>query len=202
MTWVKVCGITDEQALDAAVEAGADAVGFVLIEGSPRKLAEDAARTLIARSPIPSFILTDSSDVDRVLRMLERTGATGIQPYGSSTHQLAEVAAAAGLDVLFPVAIGGNGLPEDLAIPESATPLFDTASADRLGGTGRTFPWEYLARFESPFVLAGGLGPDNVAEAIRTVRPFGVDASSRLETSPGVKDPDTIRAYVQEAKAI
>lgn len=201
MVWVKVCGITDETARDTAVEAGADAVGFVLIDGSPRRIAIADAAALIDGTPIGSYVLTAEADVDHAMDIVARTGATGVQPYGPSARRLATTAIRRGLDVLYPVAVGDDGLPADLDIPEGAVPLFDTAAADRLGGTGRSFAWEALDSFRGRFVLAGGLGPDNVSDAVRTARPFGVDASSRLEASPGVKDPDTIRAYIQEAKA-
>jgi phosphoribosylanthranilate isomerase len=79
--------------------------------------------------------------------------------------------------------------------------LFDTAVSGLHGGTGTAFDWSLLAEVHDPFVLAGGLGPDNVAEAIAVIRPFGVDASSRLEVAPGIKDPDSIRAFIKEAKS-
>ena len=80
--------------------------------------------------------------------------------------------------------------------------MLDTSDAQLAGGTGRTFPWETAARAarDRDLLLAGGLGPDNVAEAIAAVRPFGVDASSRLERAPGIKDPEIVRRYVSEAR--
>ena len=102
-------------------------------------------------------------------------------------------------DYLVPVG-GPRALPPS-EIPRGALPLLDTASDAVHGGTGTSFDWGLIDDEYRPFVLAGGLGVDNVGSAIRTVRPHGVDASSRLETVPGRKDPDTIRAFIEEAKS-
>ena len=200
MTWVKVCGITTAEARDAAVEAGADALGFVLVEGSPRKIAARQAAALIGDTSVPSFILVADVPPDVALRVADECGAVGIQPYGAFAERVALAALSQGYDVLYPISVGVDGPP--VAAPadlDDALVLFDTYTKAH-GGSGRTFAWDLVAAVERPFVLAGGLGPDNVGEAIRLVRPFGVDASSRLESAPGVKDPDTIRAFVREAK--
>lgn len=202
MTWVKVCGITSIEARDAAIDAGADALGFVLVDGSPRRLDVPAAAALIASATIPAYVLVAGLGPDEALDTALRCGATGIQPYGDATDAVVRMAIEEGLDVLRPVAVTSSGPVDDpSALASDALVLFDTADPGTHGGTGRTFAWDAVAGVTRPFVLAGGLGPDNVARAIETARPFGVDASSRLETSPGVKDPDTIRAFVQEAKA-
>jgi phosphoribosylanthranilate isomerase len=86
------------------------------------------------------------------------------------------------------------------SIPDDQIPLLDTAVEGLLGGTGRRFDAGLLPVIDRDWVMAGGLGPDNVAETIRELRPWGVDASSRLESSPGHKDPELIAAFVQEAK--
>ena len=85
-------------------------------------------------------------------------------------------------------------------MPSGATPLFDTADVDRHGGTGRTFRWDLVAGYPGDFVVAGGLGPGNVADAVRATGAFGVDASSRLEAAVGIKDDGKVTAFVQEAK--
>ena len=200
MTWVKVCGITNEEARDAAVEAGADALGFVLIEASPRFIEPEHAANLIGGSAIACYLLVDGSP-QRALELAARCGAHGLQPYGDEAEPTTIAALQTGLSVLSPVPVGDEGPQLDpQGISQDAIILFDTATSDRLGGSGRAFAWEKIGQVERPFVLAGGLGPDNVGDAIRAVRPFGVDASSRLESAPGIKDPDTIRAFVREAK--
>jgi phosphoribosylanthranilate isomerase len=200
VTWVKVCGITTEAARDAAVEAGADAVGFVLVDGSPRQVDVPTAAALIRDTPIATYVLVDELTPAVAVAIAEESGATGIQPYGPSASTVAGLGLERGYDVLFPIPVPAGGMDRGFAVPVGALPLFDTAAPDRRGGTGRTFDWTSIAGVQGRFVLAGGLGPDNVAEAISVARPYGVDASSRLESAPGIKDPDTIRAFVEEAK--
>ena len=203
MTWVKVCGITDERALAAAIEGGADAVGFVLAPESPRYLDLDTAARLMEGVPISRFIVTVDLSADAALAAAEVTGADGIQNHGRHATEVAAEAIEAGYLCLHPVRVGPGGPEVPLrTIPDQAVPLFDTASAIVHGGTGATFDWSLLDSPGRPFVLAGGLGPDNVAEAIAAVRPFGVDASSRLEDSPGVKNPASIRAFIERAKQV
>ena len=201
MTWVKVCGITDEQSLDAAVDGGADAVGFVLFPGSPRYLSLDRAASLMSGVPIATFIVTVDLTPAEALVAAEYTGAVGIQNHGLYATDVAAEAVDAGYLSLHPVRVLDGG-PEIEAktIPIQSMPLYDTASSREHGGTGVAFDWHVLAEPGRPFVLAGGLGPDNVAEAILQVDPFGVDASSRLESEPGIKDPDSIRAFIERAK--
>ena len=106
------------------------------------------------------------------------------------------MAAEVGLFVLRPVE-----LDFDVSeLPEAHVPLFDNRSGSDLGGTGQTFDHRLVPATERRFVLAGGLGPDNVGEAIRATRPWGVDASTRLESRPGVKDHDLVARFVREAK--
>lgn len=201
MTWVKICGITDEAALAAAVDGGADAVGFVLAE-SPRRLDIDKASALMDGVPIARFIVTVDLLPSEALAAAEATGADGIQNHGLHATDVAAEAVDAGYLALHPVRVDDRGPETSIAsIPSQAMPLFDTASTDVHGGSGITFDWQVLDSPGRPFVLAGGLGVDNVAEAIKSVRPFGVDASTRLETSPGRKDPGTIVAFIERAKA-
>lgn len=201
MTWVKVCGITDEPARDAAVEGGADAVGFVLFPGSPRFLALDRAASLMDGVPIATFIVTVDLTPAEALVAAEYTGARGIQNHGLHATAVAAEALDAGYLSLHPIRVGPGGPEvEARSIPAQSMPLYDTASKHDHGGTGVAFDWHVLSEPGRPFVLAGGLGPDNVAEAIRTVGPFGVDASSRLESEPGIKDPSSIVAFIERAK--
>lgn len=203
MTWVKICGITDERALAAAVEAGADAVGFVLTADSPRRLDIERAADLMDGVPIARFIVTVDFSPSEALSAAEATGADGIQNHGLNATAVAAEAIDAGYLALHPIRVDDDGPSIELAtVPSQALPLFDTASSTSHGGTGVTFDWELLDSPGRPFILAGGLGVDNVAEAIASVQPFGVDASSSLETSPGKKDPGTIVAFIERAKSI
>jgi phosphoribosylanthranilate isomerase len=201
MTWVKVCGITDEAGLHAAVDGGADAVGFVLFPGSPRFLALDRAKSLMDGVPIATFIVTVDLTPAEALVAAEYTAAMGIQNHGLYATDVAAEAVDAGYLSLHPVRVAPTGPELDASsIPNQSMPLYDTASANEHGGTGVAFDWHLLAEPGRPFVLAGGLGPDNVADAIRRVGPFGVDASSKLESELGVKDPGSIRAFIEQAK--
>jgi phosphoribosylanthranilate isomerase len=151
--------------------------------------------------PIATFIVTVDLTPAEALVAAEYTAADGIQNHGLYATDVAAEAVDAGYLSLHPVRVGPTGPELDArSIPSQSMPLYDTASADEHGGTGVAFDWHVLAEPGRPFVLAGGLGPDNVAEVIRQVEPFGVDASSRLEREPGVKDPGSIRAFIEQAK--
>ncbi|MYB44575.1 MAG: phosphoribosylanthranilate isomerase [Acidimicrobiia bacterium] len=200
MTWVKVCGMRTVADVEAAAEAGADALGLNLIPGTPRYLeVEDAAR-LASLSRVPSVILTLDARPHELVELLERVGAAGVQPYGDHAPDAARAAAAAGAFVLRPHRVRG---PVDLGtIPTGQTGLLDGYSAEGLGGTGRQVAPEWLPPPGSRYVLAGGLNPSNVADAVSRHRPWGVDASSGLESAHGVKDPARIRSFVRNAKRV
>jgi phosphoribosylanthranilate isomerase len=197
MTWVKVCGLTRVADVTAAVEAGADAVGIVLIASSPRFVPREGAAELVAAAGgVRRVVLTIDLAPDELEPLLEETGADGIQPYGAHAAAVAAAATAAGVFVLRPVPVG-IGL--DLPGPGEGIPLLD-AAGPALGGTGRRFDWDLATGIGVRWVLAGGLGPDNVAEAIAVARPWGVDASTGLEEAPGIKDHGRVAAFVREAK--
>lgn len=197
MTWVKVCGLTRQQDVETAFAAGADAVGFVTLPDSPRRIPVDTVARLARISGGTRIVLTDDLDPDAAAELVERTGVDGIQPYGANRVATAQTLASTGLFVLFPLS------PADLesgACPPGATPLVDAMGEGRRGGTGTAFRWEEVSGMPGDFVVAGGLGPENVAEAIRVTGAWGVDASSRLESGPGIKDPGRVAAFVKEAK--
>lgn len=196
MTWVKVCGLSRPEEVAAAVEAGADAVGFVFYERSPRNVTSDAARNLVARHEALSVAVTVDLDADSLLHLVEKTGVDAVQPHGRNAREAAAAAVEAGLSVLRPVTASAE---LDLAtIPAAELPLIDS---DAIGGTGDVFDWGWLEGVDRRYVLAGGLGPDNVGGAIERVRPWGVDASSRLESAPGVKDLSLVSEFVRRAKS-
>jgi phosphoribosylanthranilate isomerase len=201
MTWVKVCGMTSEEAVDATVEGGADAMGFVLAPGSPRTVTAERARELAEGVPIATFIVTVDLSPGTAIAAAEYVGVTGIQAHGSRSLDVTAEAVEAGYLCITPVPVGRDGPLMGLSeIPGSSLPLFDTASTTRHGGTGAVFNWGLLTERDRPFILAGGLGPENVRAAIEAVHPFGVDASSRLESDPGVKDLSRIVDFIEKAK--
>ncbi len=197
MTWVKVCGLTQEADVAYACEAGADAVGFVNVPQSPRYVPLDRAASLAKGATVPAILLTFDLSPAAALEVLSDLPFVGIQPYGVGAGAVVDAAVAAGFIALRPlraapaIATAGKGIP-----------LVDTPAGDRLGGTGHSFDWGWVEGLETRFVLAGGLNPENVGAAIAQVRPWGVDASSGLEQSPGVKDHSRVAAFIQKAKEL
>jgi phosphoribosylanthranilate isomerase len=195
MTWVKVCGLSRPTEVEAAVSAGADAVGFVFYEPSPRNITPELARGLGAAVGVMTVAVTVDLDADSLLHVADVAGVGAVQPHGDNAESAAAAALDAGLAVLRPVPVNG---PVDLgAISGDELPLLDS---DSVGGTGVVFDWSWIQGLERPFVLAGGLGPENIEAAIARVAPWGVDASSGLESAPGVKDLTKVAAFVKKAK--
>ncbi|MGI9584887.1 MAG: phosphoribosylanthranilate isomerase [Acidimicrobiia bacterium] len=202
MTWIKICGITSEGALDAAVDAGADAVGFVVEPSSPRAITTAQAHTFAKRSRIRTYLVTVDRTPEEMAELASDTGVDGVQPHGRHSSAAVDAALTMGLSVLRPVSVSAKG-PQIAVdtIPSQALPLFDTAASGRHGGTGTVFDWNLLPDTKRNYVLAGGLSIDNVADAIATVSPYGVDASSQLESSQGVKDPDMIVEFINRVRS-
>jgi len=201
VTWVKICGLTREADVATAVDAGADALGFVLAGRSARCIPVQRAAALMTGVPALRILVTEDEEPEELLEAASLTGADGVQPHGQHRVAAAAAAAEAGFLVLRPVAVGSTGPEDDLAaLPTTEIPLLDRARPGGSGGSGEVFDWDLIAATERRFVLAGGLGPGNVASAVTRVRPWGVDASSRLESAPGVKDPGKVAAFVARAK--
>jgi phosphoribosylanthranilate isomerase len=196
LTWVKICGLTRAEDVEAAEDAGADALGFVLIDSSPRVITIDQAATLIGRTETASFILTKHLPPPELIAAALATGASGVQPYGLHAAEAAAAATEVGLAVLRPIDPG-----ETLAdIPLDQYPLFDSKSKGGQGNGGRMMDTATLPGSDRDFVLAGGLTPSNVAEVVASVHPWGVDVSSGIETRPGVKDAGLIRSFVDAVR--
>lgn len=200
-TVVKVCGITRLADARAALEAGADWLGFIVWEGSPRRVAVETAAGIIARMPdVPSVLVMVSPRPEEALDTARRIGARRLQ-----LHRVEPGTWPADfpLPVGYAVQVGPDGVPAGELPAREHLLLLDTADDLRPGGTGRTFPWDHAAALAArrTVMLAGGLGADNVADALERVRPFGVDAASRLESAPGIKDRDLIRRFVSAVRA-
>ena len=196
--FVKLCGIGTEADLEAAVEAGADAVGFVLTP-SPRQIPLSVAASLKTRLPesVLGVAVFHDPSPDLLVRAREE-----VEPdlFQSELSTLVGIST----DRLLPVVVDGESLDRDFALAahSAAREMVLVDSAAR-GGTGSTPSWERLARLDGPgrLILAGGLDPDNVGAAVAHVRPFGVDVSSGIEKSPGEKDPKRMRAFVEAARS-
>jgi phosphoribosylanthranilate isomerase len=213
MASVKICGITSESDLESAVEAGADMVGFVLVEASPRFVDFARAQTLIRRAAelgVEPWVVATIS-VPWLDRLVEETPEIGaVQLHGK--ERPGQVAAFARKHQLVPVikAMGISSrrdLAEAEAFDAADAFLFDAKppeGADREGGHGRVFDWSILKGFRihdhEDWTLSGGLTPENVAEAILKSGAPAVDVSSGVEASPGVKDAAKVAAFIAAAK--
>lgn len=198
--WVKVCGLTRPEDVEAAVASGADAVGLVLVGRSPRCLDERRATELaaIAKARTAVVVLVEG-EPRQALAAARLIGADTVQPYGLHAVAIAEAALESGMNALLPVPVS-SGEPINLdGLPAGARPLLDTAVGGASGGAGVSFDWR-RAHGITGAVVAGGLSPENVAVAIAQAEPWGVDASSGLETELGVKDHGKVSAFVQAAK--
>ncbi|KRW93221.1 phosphoribosylanthranilate isomerase [Paracoccus sp. MKU1] len=208
---VKICGLTEAAGLAAAVEAGARYVGFVFFPKSPRHVTLEAAAELAAQVPlgvakVGLFVDPDDAALDAVL---SRVPLDLIQLHGTETPaRVAEVKTRTGLPVMKAVgvadpqdlhALWDYGLVADMLLIDAKPPK----DAVLPGGNGLAFDWRLLAgrQILKPWLLAGGLTPENVHEAIRLTRPPGVDVSSGVESAPGMKDPERIRRFIARATA-
>lgn len=208
---VKICGLTDAGAVDAAIEAGADMLGFVFFPPSPRHLEISAAAALAARARGRARIVALTVDADdaHLEAIVTEFAPDMLQLHGrESPDRVAALAARHDLPVMKAI---GVRTADDIAAAgnygdAAARILFDAKpppEATRPGGLGRAFDWRLLAGLDLalPYMLSGGLDAATVARAVRIARPAGVDASSGVERAPGVKDPALIRRFVEAARA-
>jgi phosphoribosylanthranilate isomerase len=201
MTRVKVCGITKLEDALAALEAGADMLGFNFYARSPRYVAPAAAREIIERLPegaacVGVFVNEATpSDVERIAR---EAGLDAVQLHGDETPAYCQ--SLRGLTTIKALRVGGDYEVETAADFDTDAVLLDAYVPGERGGTGHTFDWSIAARTRErvpQLFLAGGLTPDNVAAAVAAVRPYAVDVCSGVETSPGRKSPELIRRFVK-----
>src|SRR5471032_3029789 len=207
---VKICGLSTRETLDVALDAGADMVGFVFFPPSPRHLSLETARDLgRAKRRAVKVALTVDADDATLGNIVEALQPDILQLHGRETvARLRDIKQTFGLPVMKAIAVA---TPADLApLPGYAAVadriLFDARApkeATRPGGLGAVFDWHVLENLDLklPFMVSGGLHAGNVAEAVRVTRAGGVDVSSGVERSPGVKDPDMIRAFIRAARA-
>jgi len=204
-TRVKICGITQPQDAIAAAKAGADAIGLVFYPPSPRFLAVERAREI--RDALPPFVQTVAlfvnADAAQVAQVIGRVHPAMLQFHGDESPQFC---AQFGLPyvkayrVRSGVTSGVDALEYLRPFSGAAAWLFDSFVPE-YGGVGESFDWSLLpAAHERPFILSGGLARENVAEAIRRVRPWGVDVSSGVESVKGIKDAAKIAAFIAEVR--
>jgi phosphoribosylanthranilate isomerase len=198
---VKVCGNTDVATALVAVEAGADLLGFIMAPDSPRTLTPARAREIVREMP-PSVDLVGvfvDRPADEVAAVAAEVGFTAVQLHGKeSWDSFGDL----DLPVIKALSVGSAAHAVGVAWPPGSIILLDSHHPTKPGGTGQTFPWEWAADLSLRYrlMVSGGLSAQNVGDAVRRLEPWGVDASSRLESSPGVKDPELVRAYVRAAR--
>jgi len=204
MVRVKICGITSAADAQAAIEAGANLLGFNFYEKSPRHIAENQAAEIRARLPkkikaVGIFVNRLPADVIALRSSLE---LDAVQLHGDeSPETVAEIAPVVPVIKAFRVEPEFPLTTLDKYARAFAF-LFDAAHTDQYGGTGRTTDWDVARRASSSrrIILAGGLKVENVAAAVRIVRPYGIDVASGVETSPGKKDHGLLREFIQEVR--
>ena len=199
---VKICGITSVENAQAVELAGADAVGLMFYEGSPRHITLEQAKAIVdsLSNSIARVGVFVNSDESFVRQAMEVCTLNMLQFHGDETP---EYCARFEAMTLKAIRVSGESSLKEMERYSTDGFLLDAFSNDALGGTGETFNWE-LAKTatekERPIFLAGGLTPENVAEAVKVVRPFAVDVSSGVESEPGKKDIARVRAFVAAAK--
>jgi phosphoribosylanthranilate isomerase len=203
-TRVKICGITSVADGLVAAEAGADLIGLMFYEASPRRVTL-AQASGIAHA-LPPFVLRVGVFVnpspDLVLQAISDCHLNLLQFHGDEPS---DFCTQFGLMSMKAVRIQDEASLDQLGNYQTEALLLDAYSPKGLGGTGETFNWELAVtaqRYGKPLFLAGGLTPANVAEAVRIVRPFGVDVSSGVESSPGKKDAGKVKAFIAAAKSV
>jgi phosphoribosylanthranilate isomerase len=214
MTWIKICGITNLDDALTAAEAGADALGFVFYEGSPRKVDIETARAIVAELPkrVEKVGVFVNAIEDQICRTVDRAGLTAVQMHGDNedprvadllVSQRPQLKILAGISMRRPN-------PEGWAMMWSPDVvhafLLDSGTSSKPGGTGQAFDWTASApstdviKRLGKVIVAGGLRPSNVCDALGVLQPFGVDVSSGVEARPGKKDPDKVRAFVEAVR--
>jgi phosphoribosylanthranilate isomerase len=257
MTWVKICGITNVDDARAAVEAGANALGFVFFPKSPRRVTAETAQSIIAQVPlhVEKVGVFVNETVNGVSEIVKHAGLTVVQLHGEESTEFSRALfqklanksyrptifrawPAKVFDAPAGQSVGWDPVAVGLVEPDEAYKgkrvhkihvaengdlflethgfrpgvlsgvLLDSSTANKPGGTGRTFDWERVQPWAgvinsiSKLIIAGGLRPSNVQEVIHILRPWGVDVSSGVEREPGKKDPKRVRAFIQAVRAM
>ncbi|MEM2972270.1 MAG: phosphoribosylanthranilate isomerase [Candidatus Bathyarchaeia archaeon] len=211
---VKICGITNEEDLRMVCNMGADAVGFVVgVPSSPRNLTMEKAEKLVRLVPVfvKSVVVTVPKTIEDVLIVYERLKPNAIQIHGEETPNAKTLQEKMlGTSLIRAVSVKSRETVDKVAAEETKffdAVLLDSYSPRKYGGTGMVHNWELSKKVREaihpkPLILAGGLTPENVKDAIQTVKPYAVDVSTGVESKPGVKDPEKVEAFIKNAKNI
>lgn len=207
MVNVKVCGITNIEDALKAVEYGADALGFNFFPPSPRCVSPDLAQTIVEKLPpgvcrVAVFVNEPREKVKQILNQLHLLGGhgsvSGVQFHGDENSEYCR-----GWDLKVIKAIRVRGPESFRGLNEFPADLFLLDSwSEGYGGSGARFPWDWIKNLDpSRLILSGGLGLDNVRQAVTEIRPFGVDVCSGVEAKPGIKDHGKLKEFIDAAKA-
>jgi phosphoribosylanthranilate isomerase len=221
MTWVKICGITNLEDALTAVEAGTDALGFIFYDKSPRKIDPEAARKIVEKVPerIEKVGVFLNRSAEEVAEAATKIGVTAVQLYVDREAAREHADCACSFEQLMkkgprikliPALSMSRDRPEEPAMMWHPDAIFafllDSGFSGHPGGTGQRFDWSgnstaiKTIKSLAKVVVAGGLTPDNVAEAILVLDPWGVDVSSGVEARPGKKDPEKVHAFVEAVR--
>ena len=202
--FIKVCGITNLGDALAAIEAGADALGFNFYRRSPRYIAPEAARSIVEELPptvMSVGVFVNEGEPDEVARLSDFVGLTAVQLHGDESPEYCS--ALRDRFTIKALRVSDDFEPQSVKDYETDAILLDAYMTNARGGTGRVVDWEVARKVRDlvpQLFLAGGLTPENVAEAITIVDPYAVDACSSLESVPGRKDAERVHAFVAAAR--
>lgn len=207
-TRIKMCGITRKKDAVAGIEAGLDALGFIFYEKSPRNVTSDFVRKVVA--DVPPFIDCVGVFVDRdrkeVEEIVEYCGLSHAQLHGKEKPKYCERLErfASPCRVIKAFRVGKKSSGSEFSPYDDVVRgyLLDTYVKDNAGGTGKTFDWNVIQglNLQRPVILAGGLNPENVVQAIKSVKPYGVDVNSGVEVEPGIKDHSKLYDFVSKVR--
>ena len=203
MIKVKICGITNKEDALYAVGCGADALGFIFYEKSPRYIEPDNAKTIIATLPpfvttVGVFVNKDFNDI-RDITLL--TGVTVVQLHGDESPSYCNLVEG---KLIKAIRVKNDSSIEGLKKYDVDAFLLDSFDKNSFGGSGLTFDWKLAekAKQYGKIILAGGLTPDNVEEAVKKVAPYGVDVNSGVEKKPGIKNKNKVKEFIIRSKAV
>jgi phosphoribosylanthranilate isomerase len=200
---VKVCGFTNYEDARMALDLGVDALGFNFYPSSPRYIRPEDARVIIRRLPPFAVSVGLFVNVSQTIEVIETARTAGVQILQLHGDESAEYCRElAGWPLIKALRIGENGVFDNLKDYEVRAFLLDAKDDALFGGTGKSFDWLLAKNIQSicPVILAGGLRPDNVREAIRIVHPYAVDVCSGVERKPGIKDPGKLKEFMNEVR--
>ncbi|HST30929.1 MAG TPA: phosphoribosylanthranilate isomerase [Chthoniobacterales bacterium] len=205
--FVKICGITNESDASASIEAGADALGFNVVPRSTRCIDLDAAAAWIGKLPkdVWKVAVTADPNWEDACRIGQLPFIDALQLHGNESRDFCRRLRDAGIAFAKAVPVTGSKSLADLPDYFTDTMILDSSTRGAFGGTGKTFPWKFAPEFvrhhpKLNVILAGGLNPQNVAEAVAAVGPRGVDVTTGVEKTAGEKDHELIEAFIQAAR--